>query len=50
MKNNNNETHLIDAHEEHIREDAKEVESFEDMNENTLYEEAFKKNSHILTL
>ena len=39
MDNNNDETHLIDAHEEHIREDPKEEEILEDVNENTISEE-----------
>ena len=39
MYNNNYETQLIGSHEEQIREDAEEQESFEGVNENKISEE-----------
>ena len=42
MENTNDENHLIDLHEKHTREDAEEEESFEDVNENTIYGEERK--------
>ena len=39
MDNTSDKTHLVDAHEEHIREDTKEEEIFYDVNENTIFEE-----------
>ena len=47
MDNTNDETRLIG---ERIREDSEEEEIFEDVNDNTIYEEELKTLIQILTI